>query len=238
MLTKRTKDSLYLAEHGWLTSRFHFSFAEYHNPNNMHFGALRVLNDDLILPKTGFDTHSHRDMEIVSYVVNGEITHKDSMGNAKVLKRGEVQYMSAGTGIYHSEHNRHESDSLRLLQMWFLPTSTHLTPVYGDKHYTKEERHNTLLHIVSSYQGDAAIKINQDVNLYVTELDKGLHVNVSIQPQRQVYLVQIEGSCLVNTIELHQGDALEVIQEKHLKIEALSDAHILVIDLAVEGYAS
>ena len=233
MLTKRTKESLYLAEHGWLSSRFHFSFAEYYNPNNMHFGALRVLNDDTILSKTGFDTHGHKDMEIISYVVNGEITHQDSMGNAKVLKRGEVQYMSAGTGVHHSEHNRHESESLRLIQMWFVPSALHLTPVYGEEHYTHEERHNILLPIVSSYQGNAPIKISQDVNLYVTELDYGLHVNMSIAPNRQVYCVQLEGMAHFNGVELNQGDALEVTQEEHLDIEALSeDAHILVIELA------
>jgi hypothetical protein len=233
MLIKRTKESLYLAEHGWLSSRFHFSFAEYYNPNNMHFGALRVLNDDTILPKTGFDTHGHKDMEIVSYIVSGEITHKDSMGNAKVLKRGEVQYMSAGTGVHHSEHNRHESETLRLIQMWFMPSSLHLTPVYGEEHFTQEERKNRLLPIVSSYEGLAPIKISQDVNLYVTQLDKGLHVNFSIAPNRQVYCVQLEGMGRFNGVELNQGDALELVQERALDIEALSDnSHILLIELA------
>ena len=131
MLKKLPKENMGKSNLGWLESRFHFSFAEYRNPNNMNFGVLRVLNDDIVHPESGFDTHPHANMEIISYVVNGEITHKDSMGNSEVLKRGEVQYLSAGDGIYHSEHNLHKSDDLRLLQIWILPPQAGLPRLYN-----------------------------------------------------------------------------------------------------------
>lgn len=233
MLRKRDKESLYLAKHDWLTSHFHFSFAEYHNPDNMHFGSLRVLNDDLILPQSGFEMHPHRDMEIISYILEGEITHHDSMGNAKTLTRGEVQYMSAGTGVLHSEFNRHNNQTLRLIQMWFLPNAKHLTPVYGEQHFTYKERHNQFLHIVSSYQGNAPIKIHQDVNLYVIELDKGLHVNFAIEPNKGVYLLQMEGKSCVNSLHVKDGDAIEITDEPSIAIDAHTNSHILLIEVSL-----
>jgi len=155
---------------GWLLSRFHFSFAEYHNPSNIRFGVLRVLNDDLVQAGTGFDLHPHRDMEIISYVVDGELTHGDSMGNRRTLYRGEVQYMSAGTGVYHSEHNL-GSDTLRFLQIWIFPDRKDHTPSYGDFRFTWEDRINTLLPLVSPMEGSAPVKIHQDVHLYASYLE-------------------------------------------------------------------
>ena len=150
MLKKLSKENMGTSNLGWLESRFHFSFAEYRNPNNMNFGVLRVLNDDIVHPESGFDTHPHANMEIISYVVNGEITHKDSMGNSETLKRGEVQYLSAGDGIYHSEHNVHKSDDLRLLQIWIVPPKSGLPRLYGSKRFEEIDRKNRLLNIVSS----------------------------------------------------------------------------------------
>ena len=186
---------------GWLKSKFHFSFAEYFNENNINFGVLRVINDDLISADTGFDTHPHRDMEIITYVIHGYLTHKDSMGNESTLSRGQVQYMSAGTGVKHSEYNNH-SEELRLLQMWVLPSKS----------------------------GDAPIKINQDMNFYALELDDGKEENFEIKHGRQAYVVQIEGKSSINDLILNTKDGLETIGES-LKIKALGKCHILIIEM-------
>ena len=228
MIKKLPKENMGKSNLGWLQSRFHFSFAEYRNPNNINFGVLRVLNDDIVHPESGFDTHPHANMEIISYVVNGEITHKDSMGNSETLKRGEVQYLSAGDGIYHSEKN--ESDKiLRLLQIWIIPPQKGLPRLYGSKKYTKEQRDNKFLNIVSSQDGDSAIKIYQDVNIYVSEFDKELEFE--IKEDRQIYFVQIEGSSTVNGVALDFGDAMEITDEDKIVINPISKSHILFIEM-------
>ncbi|MCT7616457.1 pirin family protein [Aliarcobacter butzleri] len=229
MLKKLPKENMGTSNLGWLESRFHFSFAEYRNPNNMNFGVLRVLNDDIVHPESGFDTHPHANMEIISYVVNGEITHKDSMGNSEVLKRGEVQYLSAGDGIYHSEHNLHKSDDLRLLQIWILPPQAGLPRLYGSFKFKEEQRDNKLLKIVSSLNGDSKIKIYQDVNIYVSEFDKKLEYK--IEKNRQVYFVQIEGKAEVNGTILENGDAMEIVDEEILNINPLIKSYILFIEM-------
>ncbi len=231
MLKKLPKENMGTSNLGWLESRFHFSFAEYRNPTNIQFGVLRVLNDDIIHAKTGFDTHPHANMEIISYVVDGEITHKDSMGNAETLKAGEVQYLSAGNGIYHSEHNLHESEDLRLLQIWILPPKNGLPKLYGSHKFKEDEKKNKLLNIVSSENGDAKIRIHQDVNFYVSKLDKSKSLNFKIEENRQVYFVQIEGSSSINSIELNNGDAMEITQELKLDIKAITNSHFLFIEM-------
>ena len=194
----------------------------------MHFGVLRVLNDDLIQAKTGFDTHPHDNMEIISYIVDGEITHKDSMGNSETLKKGEVQYLSAGDGIFHSERN--ESDKiLRLLQIWIIPPKKGLPSLYGSKRYTKEQRDNKFLNIVSSQDGNSDIKIYQDVNIYVSEFDKELEFQ--IKEGRQIYFVQIEGSSNINGTILDFGDAMEITNEDKIVINPISKSHILFIEM-------
>ena len=229
MIKKLPKENMGTSNLGWLESRFHFSFAEYRNPNNINFGVLRVLNDDIVHPMSGFDTHPHSNMEIISYVVNGEITHKDSMGNSETLKRGEVQYLSAGDGIYHSEHNLHKSEDLRLLQIWIIPPFTGLPRLYGSHQYKEEERQNRLLNIVSSQNGDSKIKIYQDINIFVSELDKVL--DFKIQKDRQVYFVQIEGSSNINGTLLENGDAMEIVDEDILTIKPITKSHILFIEM-------
>ena len=229
MIKKLPKENMGKSNLGWLQSRFHFSFAEYRNPKNVHFGVLRVLNDDIVHPQSGFDMHPHSNMEIISYVVNGEITHKDSMGNSETLKRGEVQYLSAGDGIYHSEHNLHKSEDLRLLQIWIIPPFAGLPRLYGSHKYKEADRYNKFLNIVSSQDGNSAIKIYQDVNIYVSEFDKELEFE--IKEDRQIYFVQIEGSSTVNGVALDFGDAMEITNEKKLTINPISRAHILFIDI-------
>lgn len=197
---------------GWLESKFHFSFAEYYNPNNMNFGVLRVINDDLIQPNTGFEIHPHRDMEIISYVVNGELTHGDSMGNKNTISRGHAQYMSAGTGVYHSEHN-FGKDTLRLLQIWILPDKQDYDPNYGDYKFNWNDRQNKWLHMVSGKDGSAPIKINQDMNIYALEIEEGKDIDFKVNKGRQAYLVQVEGNSLINEIELNERDGMEIFEE-------------------------
>ena len=217
---------------GWLRSIFHFSFAGYYNPNNMNFGVLRVINDDLIDQEEGFDTHPHKDMEIISYVVDGELTHADSMGNKRSLKRGHVQYMSAGTGVYHSEHN-YGNEILRILQIWILPDKNGYTPNYGDYMFDWNLRKDKWLKIVSSQTGDAPIKINQDVNIYVLELENKKEIKLTVKKNRQAYLVQIEGESDINGIQLSPKDALEITEENIL-IKSNSVSHYLVIEMKLQ----
>ena len=231
MLKKLDKENMGSSNLAWLKSRFHFSFAEYKNMDNINFGVLRVLNDDIIQPKSGFDTHPHQNMEIISYVVNGEITHKDSMGNEETLKRGEVQYLSAGNGIYHSEYNLHKNKELRLLQIWITPPKQGLPRLYGSYKYKQEQRKNKLLNIVSSKEGKAKVKIYQDVNFYVSELEKNKNLDFKIQNNRQIYFVQIEGSLNINDITLKEGDAMEITEESQVKIEALENSHFIFIEM-------
>ncbi len=232
MLKKLPKENMGTSNLGWLESRFHFSFAEYRNPNNMNFGVLRVLNDDIVHANSGFDTHPHANMEIISYVVKGEITHKDSMGNSETLKRGEVQYLSAGDGIYHSEHNVHKTEDLRLLQIWIVPPKAGLPRLYGSKRFEEIDRKNRLLNIVSSQNGTADIKIYQDINIYVSELETNKTLDFKIGKNRQVYFVQIEGSSSVNEITLNDGDAMKILDIEEIKIKALENSHFLFIEMA------
>lgn len=231
MLKKLNKQNMGTSNLGWLKSRFHFSFAEYRDPDNINFGVMRVLNDDIIQPQSGFDTHPHENMEIISYVVDGEITHKDSMGNEESLKRGEVQYMSAGDGIFHAEHNLHNTKNLRLLQIWIIPPKKGLPKIYGSHKFKEEERKNKFLNIVSSKQGNAAVKIHQDVNFYVSELTASRSLDFHIEKNRQVYFVQIEGSSSINGIQLFNGDAMEITQENKITIQAIENTHVLLIEM-------
>lgn len=214
---------------GWLQSIFHFSFAEYYNPKNMNFGSLRVVNDDLVKSNTGFPTHPHKDMEIVSYVIKGDLTHGDSMGNENTLTRGQVQYMSAGTGVYHSEYNLGDN-TLRFLQIWILPDNIGYKPNYGDYRFTWAERKNKWLHMVSSKSGNAPIKINQDFNIYSIELDSNEEINFPVNKGRQAYILQVEGSSSINEILLNERDAAEVIEE-NIYIKAKNTSHILVLEM-------
>ena len=233
MIRKIESEHMGKSRRGWLTSWFHFSFAEYYNPDNIHFGALRVINDDLIEPHTGFDTHPHRDMEIITYVVMGELTHIDSMKNERVLKRGEIQYMSAGTGVLHSEYNNSDTP-LRLLQIWILPDREGYPPQYGEERFAWQERTGRFLHLVSGEDKTAPVRIHQDVNLYAAELLDGKLLEFDVRPGRQAYLVLVEGEAEVNGVPLSERDAMEIVLEK-LKIAAKPYAHILLFEMAREG---
>lgn len=229
MLRKLDSKNMGTSDLGWLKSIFHFSFANYYNQENMNFGALRVINDDLVKSKTGFSMHPHRDMEIISYVVNGELNHGDTIGNKNTITRGHVQYMSAGTGISHTEYNYGDTTS-RFLQIWLVPDKKGLTPNYGDYRFNWDDRKNNWLQIVSPIEGDAPIKINQDANIYVIELDRDQQIDFKVGKERQAYLVQIEGVSEVNGISLNNRDALEIIEE-NIVIKAKDTSHILIIEM-------
>eukprot|EP00457_Paulinella_chromatophora_P012222 gb/GEZN01012415.1/.p1 GENE.gb/GEZN01012415.1/~~gb/GEZN01012415.1/.p1 ORF type:complete len:265 (+),score=36.15 gb/GEZN01012415.1/:117-911(+) len=200
----------------WLRSRFHFSFAEYRDSKHSSFGALRVLNDDLVQPARGFGTHPHANMEIVTFIVSGSLTHKDSMGTAETLGRGAIQYMTAGTGVRHSEHNLDPNQPLRFIQIWINPNKSQLKPNYGS--YTAEARArlNQWSHLVgqTGTKVAAPIKINQDANLFVTELAAGKQVEFAVGPKRQAYFLTIEGDVRVagehGENALSEGDAAEI----------------------------
>ena len=215
---------------GWLKSLFHFSFADYYNPANINFGVLRVINDDLVQSGTGFGLHGHRDMEIISYVIDGDLTHGDNMGNNNTISRGHVQYMSAGTGVRHSEYN-YSTGIARFLQIWIVPDERNLKPNYGDMRFTADQRHNQWLQVVSGQQSEAPIKIQQDASIYVAELDQGQAIDFTVAPGRQAYLVQIEGQSSINGETLVMRDALESVEE-NLQIKALEKSHFLVVEMA------
>ncbi|MDL2310791.1 pirin family protein [Peptostreptococcaceae bacterium OttesenSCG-928-C18] len=232
MIRKIKSEHLGQSDRGWLRSRFHFSFAEYYNPNNINFGKLRVINDDLVQSGKGFSTHPHRDMEIVSYVIDGELTHADSMGNEHKLTRGQVQYMSAGTGVYHSEFN-YGDETLRFLQIWVIPDKNGYTPNYGDFKYRWEDRTNKWLHLVSSVSGDAKVKLHQDFNIYVVELEKEKTINFKVEDDRQAYIVQIEGESEINGIKMNTRDGMEVVEEE-LEIKSIEKSHIILLEMKKE----
>lgn len=218
------------SELGWLHSLFHFSFAEYYNPENMQFGMLRVVNDDLIEPGTGFDTHPHANMEIVSYVVDGVLTHRDSMNNQRELTRGQVQYMSAGTGVTHSEYNLTKGVS-RLLQIWILPDKKGYQPNYGDYRFDWADRENKWMHIVSGEMGDGPIKIHQDMDISVLSLEAGRELDYILADGRQAYLIQIEGKGKVNGQSLSARDGAEITEEGRITLKAEQTSHFIIFDM-------
>lgn len=223
--TRNAPDESAWTNGNWLKSRFHFSFAEYNNPQNSHFGLLRVMNDDLVQPKRGFGTHPHRDMEIVTYIVNGELTHKDSMGNGESLGRGSIQFMTAGTGVRHSEANDGDKP-LRFIQTWIVPRRNGLPPNYGSYNAPKDcgTKKNTLQHLASDAERtdvETPVKMNQDVDCKAAELELGKSLHVAIPKDRQAYLLCVEGTLDVDGKTLTKYDGMEIHgADENLEIKA------------------
>ena len=235
MLTYVDSTKMGRGRHGWLESHFHFSFANYYNPENIRFGVLRVVNDDIVQPGEGFGTHPHSDMEIISYVINGNLSHKDSMGSEQTITRGELQYMSAGTGITHSEYNN-GSEELRFAQIWIFTDQQGYQPQYGDFRFRWEERIDKWLHMVTGVEkpvGNAPVHIHQDANIYASYLTAGKELSFEVGADRQAYLVLFEGSAEVNNIKLKERDALEIVKE-NVTIKAKEDAHMLILEMAYD----
>jgi redox-sensitive bicupin YhaK (pirin superfamily) len=220
------------ADHGWLQAKHTFSFAEYHNPGRMHFGKLRVINEDRIAPGQGFDTHPHKDMEIVTYIINGAIEHKDSMGNGTVITAGEVQRMTAGTGVLHSEFNHSRDEELHLLQIWIFPEEKNLTPGYEQTLFSRADKLNRLQLIGSRDGRDGSITIHQDVDLYASIIEKGQQVTLDNVVDRRVFVQIISGSVDVNGEVLNAGDGVQISAVASVDITSNDDAELLLFNMS------
>ena len=231
MITIRRSKERGHANHGWLDTNFTFSFADYHDPEFMGFRDLRVINEDRIEPAQGFPTHGHRDMEIITYVISGELSHRDSMGNGETIHPNEVQRMTAGTGVLHSEYSS-PTDRTHLLQIWILPEKRNLLPGYEQKIFAPEDKQGTLKLIASRGGDDGSIHINQDVRLFASVLKGGEKVRHGLEEGRHAWLQLISGSLDVNGQRLEAGDGAAISEEKVLEIKALSDnSEFLLFDL-------
>lgn len=232
MLTLRRAQDRGRADFGWLDSRHSFSFGEYYDPAYMGFGPLRVINDDRVAGGGGFPTHPHRDMEIVSYVLEGALAHKDSLGTGSVIKPGDVQRMSAGTGIAHSEFNASRTDPVHFLQIWFLPERRGLTPGYEQKNFDAASKRDCLRLVASPDGRDGSVTIRSDASLYVSLLGEGAKVSHQIAAGRGLWLQVARGSVAVGDITLVEGDGLQVTNEKLLEIVGKAEqSEILLFDL-------
>lgn len=219
------------ADHGWLRAKHTFSFAEYQNPERVHFGKVRVINEDRIAPGKGFGTHPHRDMEIVTYVIDGAIAHKDSMGNGTVITAGEIQRMTAGTGVQHSEFNHSQDKELHLLQIWIYPEKKGLEPGYEQTRFSREEKLNRLRLVGSRDGRDGSITIHQDVDLYASVLEAGNELSLELRPDRKVFVQVVDGDIAVNGQRLSAGDGAQMEDERALQVSALTEAEFLVFDM-------
>jgi quercetin 2,3-dioxygenase len=230
MMTIRKANERGHANHGWLDSWFTFSFAEYYDPAHMGFRSLRVINDDIVAPGQGFGAHPHRDMEIITYILSGALEHKDSMGNGRTIRPGEVQYMAAGTGVTHSEFNPSSTEPVHLLQIWIVPDTKSAKPNYAEKSFAQAA--SGKLHLAVSKNGrDGSIAINQDTDLFVAKLNSGERVTHSLRPQRHAWLHVAEGKIELNGQKLNAGDAAALSETGEIKIAANEKSQVLLFDL-------
>ena len=232
MITLRKSSDRGHADHGWLDSYHSFSFAGYHDEKHMGFGNLRVINEDRIAPGTGFGTHGHKDMEIISYVLQGNLGHKDSMGNVKGIPPGDVQRMSAGTGVQHSEFNHAEGETTHFLQIWIEPNVRGITPSYEQKTFSAAEKRGKLRLVASNDGADGSLKVHADAKIYAGLLDGDEGVTVPLNPARKTYVQLVSGGLEVNGQPLAQGDAALLQQETQLQLARGQSAEVLVFDLA------
>jgi redox-sensitive bicupin YhaK (pirin superfamily) len=236
MIRKRAAAERGHVQHGWLDARHTFSFASYRDPAHMGYRTLRVINDDRVAPGTGFGTHGHQDMEILTWVLEGQLAHEDSMGNGSVLGPGDAQRMSAGTGIRHSEFNGSESEGLRLLQIWILPEGNGIEPGWEERHFAVEERRGQLRLIAAREPTDEALRIRQDVRVFASNLEDGdPTLRHELEPGRAAWIQVAKGSLTVNGSELEEGDGLVVEDEPEVVLENGRGAEVLLFDLGREG---
>ena len=232
MITLRPSGERGYADHGWLKSFHSFSFAGYHDPAHMGFGNLRVINEDRVAAGRGFGTHSHQNMEIISYVLSGELAHKDSMGNVKGIPPGDVQRMSAGSGVQHSEFNHAEGQTTHFLQIWILPNVTGIAPGYEQKTFSEAEKRGTLRLVASNDGAQGSVLIHADARLYAGLLDGGEAAVLALDPKRKAYVHLVRGQLEVNGQVLHTGDAALLQAEDRLSLTKGQAAEVLVFDLA------
>ena len=220
------------ADHGWLDTHHTFSFADYHDPENMGFRALRVINEDRVQPGQGFGTHGHRDMEILSYVLDGGLAHKDSTGGGGVIRPGDVQRMSAGTGVMHSEFNASRSEPVHFLQIWLLPERRGIAPGYEQKHFPSEQRQGQLRLIASPDAADGSVKIHQDVRVYTTLLAEGQRASHALAPGRHAWVQVARGKVRLGDVALAAGDGAALSDEHSVTLTADAPSEVLLFDLA------
>jgi redox-sensitive bicupin YhaK (pirin superfamily) len=232
MITIRKSDERGRANHGWLDTHFTFSFADYFDPEHVQFRTLRVMNDDRVAGGGGFPMHPHRDMEIVTYVLEGALEHRDSMGNGSVIKPGDIQYMSAGTGVTHSEFNASNTNPVHLYQIWMMPDKRGLKPAYDQKNFTEAEKRGKLRLIASPDGREGSVKIRQDNELYATVLSEGDSVKHALKPDRHAYVQVARGSVELNGKPLDTGDGAAISAEKAVELTGVQDAEVLLFDLA------
>ncbi len=232
MITIRTSDDRGHADHGWLDSRHTFSFADYHDPEHMEFRTLRVINEDRVRPGEGFGTHPHRDMEILSYVLEGSLEHKDSMGTSSIIRPGEVQRMTAGTGVLHSEYNPSRTEPVHFLQVWIFPEKKRLKPGYEQKAFAPAERSDRLKLVASRDGRDGSLTIHQDAELHTTLLAKESSVVHPLKSGRFAWVQVARGAVTLNGKPLQAGDGASAAGEKSLELTATADAEVLIFDLA------
>lgn len=232
MLTLRKSTDRGHANHGWLDTWHTFSFAGYHDPENMGFSDLRVINDDRVQPAQGFGTHGHRDMEIITYVLDGALEHKDSMGNGSVIRPGNVQRMSAGSGVRHSEFNASKTEPVHLLQIWIEPDVTGIKPGYEEKHFTDDEKRGQLRLIASPGGRDGSVTIHQDARMYAALLDGADTATHALAAGRRAYVHVARGAVMVNGQKLAAGDGARISQESSIVLSDASKVEILLFDLA------
>jgi redox-sensitive bicupin YhaK (pirin superfamily) len=219
------------ADHGWLQSNHSFSFGHYYNPNEMGFGPLLVINEDRVQPSRGFGTHSHDNMEIISYVLSGALEHKDSMGNGSVIHYGDVQRMSAGTGVQHSEFNHSSSERVHFLQIWITPDVTGIEPGYEEKHFDSASKMGNLRLIASADGRDGSVLIHQDAKIFASILNADDYVKYDLASGRTAYVHLIRGQIEINGIKLSAGDALKISEESLIEFKNAADAELLLFDL-------
>lgn len=216
---------------GWLNTFHSFSFGDYYDPKQMQFGPLRVLNEDFISGGGGFPTHPHQNMEIITYVLKGALAHKDSMGNKEVIYENEIQKMTAGSGVFHSEFNNSETEPVHLFQTWIMPDKNGLAPSYDQKKYSVQQRKNLLQLIVSPQRSDSTIHIHQDAKMFISSLDENFSLTRSLQNGRGVYLHLIKGALDVNGATISSGDALKITAENSIAIFAKSESELILFDV-------
>jgi redox-sensitive bicupin YhaK (pirin superfamily) len=222
----------YTADFGWLKTRWHFSFGDYYDPKNVNFGALRVFNDDIILGGGGFDTHGHRDMEIISYVLDGALEHRDSMKNGSVMRPGDVQAMSAGTGVTHSEFNASSTDVVHFLQIWLLPQQAGLTPSYEQKAFSPAEKQGRLRLVASPNGQDGSVTIHTDARLYAGRFDRGEEAKIELVAGRHAWVQVARGEVKVQGQLLRAGDGAALSEEALIHLEGVAESEVLLFDLA------
>ena len=232
MITIRKTEERGHFDHGWLKTYHTFSFADYHDPDHMGFRKLRVINEDRVQPGEGFGTHPHRDMEIITYVLEGMLEHKDSMGNGSIIRPGEVQRMSAGTGVTHSEFNPSQKEPVHLLQIWILPDAKGIVPSYEQKKYSEKEKRGKFRLIASREGREGSVTLHQDADVFATILGAGEKAAYSLRPGRHAWLQVARGSVALNNLLLKEGDGAAVSDETSFGITGKKESELILFDLA------